>query len=140
MGYLLTSRAELQRLRCHYCASGVRRAAGGKKRTTGCQVALQSYSLAAQHPSRGLFMEPTREEVVVGQWLARLLHQNGRLYEYEAVRAVRAQFGSAFLYRPRGGNWAISKGALKVFKQLTTPGDGDYLSFLVILIAFLPAY
>jgi len=67
-------------------------------------------------------MEPTKDEIIAGQWLARLLRQNGRLYEAEAVRAIKSQFGEGLLHRPSRGTWAISKGALKVFQQIVAPG------------------
>ena len=66
-------------------------------------------------------MDPSKDEIIVGHRLAELLRQQGRLYEAEAVRAVKKEFGMAFLQRSRGGGWKIARGVNRVFSEIT-PG------------------
>ena len=55
----------------------------------------------------------------VAQWMLQRLHENGELYQDEAVDEIERNFGSAFVYENENGNPAIDRGVLREFRRLT---------------------
>jgi hypothetical protein len=55
----------------------------------------------------------------VAEWMVSELEKKPRLYQDQAVRGIRREFGEKFSYRNKNGNWAIDKAVLREFDKLS---------------------
>lgn len=64
----------------------------------------------------------TYEEMQIAEWMLEQYKLYQRLPQTAAVRGIRITFGDEHCYKNKQRNWAINKGILEAFKNLT-PDD-----------------
>ncbi|WP_236209230.1 DUF6953 family protein [Pseudomonas tohonis] len=64
----------------------------------------------------------TAEEMEIAEWMLQQFNLLQRLSQSTAARNIRVHFGERHVYRNKQRNWAINKGILEAFKELTPEG------------------